>query len=282
MQPQQQQQQQQQHHSPLGSGYYFASAHRGHAAAVFSIDRSGPLRLLTGHLSDVNAVTWHENATLVATCSDDRTARLFDIRSGKCVRVFGGSPTALCSVAMTAFSPSSGISSLIAAGNETGSVCLWDVGSGRRLAALGGHQGSVHSLSFSADGTALATGGADCSVRVYDVQACVTFANSYSVTTSTSAGGMGATTTAPTSVKPVASSSSSSSSNVPGNLSHGLLQPRHSFFSKFSPVYYVNYTDKNLLYAGGPFSLRSAIAETTATEQETASLLGISQTVLGT
>ena len=266
----------------MGSGYYFASAHRGHAAAVFSTDRSGPLRLLTGHLSDVNAVTWHENATLVATCSDDRTARLFDIRSGKCVRVFGGSPTALCSVAMTAFSPSSGISSLIAAGNETGSVCLWDVGSGRRLAALGGHQGSVHSLSFSADGTALATGGADCSVRVYDVQACVTFANSYSVTTSTSTGGMGATTTAPTSVKPVASSSSSSSSNVPGNLSHGLLQPRHSFFSKFSPVYYVNYTDKNLLYAGGPFSLRSAIAETTATEQETASLLGISQTVLGT
>ena len=231
---------------------------------------------MTGHLSDVNAVTWHENATLVATCSDDRTARLFDIRSGKCVRVFGGSPSALCSIALTAFSPSSGVSSLIAAGNETGSVCLWDVGSGRRLVALGGHQGSVHSLSFSADGTALATGGADCSVRVYDVQASVTFANSYSVTSSTAplTGGTGvATTAAPASLKPVSSSS---------NLSHGLLQPRHSFFSKFSPVYYVSYTDKNLLYAGGPFSLSSAVAEATATEQETASLLGISQTVLGT
>jgi transcription initiation factor TFIID subunit 5 len=230
------------------------------AAAVYSTDRETPLRLLTGHLSDVNAVCWHENATLVATCSDDRTARLFDIRTGKCVRLFGGSPSALCSVALTAFSASGGVSSLLAAGSDLGAVTVWDVGSGRRVSVLGGHRGAVHSVAFSADAAALATAGADCSVRVYGVQASIAHAPPYT---------------------PAQANTPATSSTAAVGYTN-LLPPRHTYFTKYSPVFHLGYTDRHLLYAGGAFSLDSAIAEATATEQETASLLGLSQAVLGT
>ena len=254
--------------SPLGSGYYFAAAHHCMAAAVYCTDRLIPLRMLTGHVSDVNAVCWHENATLVATCSDDRTARLFDIRTGRCVRTFGGSPSALSSVALTAFAASGGVAGLLAAGGDTGAVTLWDVGSERRVGTFGGHVGPVHSLAFNADASALATGGADCSVRVYDVKAAM-------------AAVPGASTTAPV-PSPSSSSAAAALPTALGALTT-LLPPRHSFYTKFSPVFFLNYTDKNLLYAGGPFSLDRAVTEAagTATEHETASMLGLSQAVIG-
>lgn len=66
-----------------------------------------------------------------------------------------------------------------AVANYSGSVSLWDLGLGRkvtefqtaavsRTTALGSP--AVHALSFSACGTALATGGDDCCVRVWDVR----------------------------------------------------------------------------------------------------------------
>lgn len=75
-----------------------------------------------------------------------------------------------------------------AVADYSGTVSLWDLGSGRkvtefrarkpaesrtatasaRTTALG--SSVVHALRFSACGTALATGGDDCCVRVWDVQ----------------------------------------------------------------------------------------------------------------
>ena len=106
--------------SPVGGMYYFGAAHQGASAAIYSTDRLTPLRLLTGHYSDVNSICWHENGVLVGTCSDDRSARLWDIRSGKCVRLFTGSTHALSCVAMNAFTLSTGVGSLIAAGTDAG------------------------------------------------------------------------------------------------------------------------------------------------------------------
>ena len=85
-------------------------------AAVYSTDRSAPLRLFTGHISDVTAVCWHENGTLIATSGDDKTARLWDLRTGKGVRIFTGSPSPLSCVALSSSSstpPGRGAPSLL-------------------------------------------------------------------------------------------------------------------------------------------------------------------------
>ncbi len=49
-------------------------------------------------------------------------------------------------------------------------IILWDIGSGRAIKHLTGHTSSIHALSFSADSAILTSGGADCTVRCWDVK----------------------------------------------------------------------------------------------------------------
>lgn len=271
-------------------------------AAVYSTDRTAPLRLFTGHTSDVTAVCWHENATLIATSADDKTARLWDLRSGKCVRLFTGSPSPLSCVAMSSVATTVGAASLLAAGTDAGSVCVWDVGTGRHMAVLQGHSDSVNSVSFNSDGTALASGGADCSIRIFDVNLAISARSSYLGPSPTNA----ACPSSSSRMSAYSSASKYGPAGVPA-----VCQPRHTYHTKFSPVFFVDYTDKNLLFSGGPFSLYCATtrgvqgnqeaaeesvaggsehgmkqegpkfaASNTATEQETAAALGLSQSVI--
>ena len=46
---------------------------------------------------------------------------------------------------------------------------VWDFASGEHVRSLAGHSGSVVTAAFSADGSRLASGGADGSVRIWDV-----------------------------------------------------------------------------------------------------------------
>lgn len=239
--------------SPLG--YHFASANQDKTATIFATDRITPLRLLTGHVSDVNCVSWHGNATLLATGSDDKTARLWDIRTSHSVRLLRGCATPISS---TAISP---LGNLLAAGSDNGKVYVWDLTTTRPLAILQGHEGAVHSVSFSSDGSALCSGGADCSVRVWDLQEVVRSQVKLNAFGALNAGFAAAAAT------PGGASSSAKATTVGpaagANLSYFdspqvVLAPQNSYFTKFSPVFHVGYTASDLLYAGGPFSLASA------------------------
>jgi transcription initiation factor TFIID subunit 5 len=67
--------------SPLG--YYFATASHDRTARIWSTDHIFPLRVLAGHLSDVECVKFHPNCNYVATGSSDKTIRLWEVASGE-------------------------------------------------------------------------------------------------------------------------------------------------------------------------------------------------------
>jgi transcription initiation factor TFIID subunit 5 len=49
-------------------------------------------------------------------------------------------------------------------------INLWDLGSGKRIKKMNGHSSSIYSLSFSAESSLLVSGGADWTVRCWDVK----------------------------------------------------------------------------------------------------------------
>jgi transcription initiation factor TFIID subunit 5 len=49
-------------------------------------------------------------------------------------------------------------------------INLWDVGSGKRIKKMTGHSSSIYSLAFSAESSLLVSGGADWTVRCWDVK----------------------------------------------------------------------------------------------------------------
>ncbi|KAL0080985.1 WD40-repeat-containing domain protein [Phycomyces blakesleeanus] len=144
-------------------GFYFATASHDRTARLWSCDQIHPLRIFAGHLSDVDTVKFHPNSKYLVTGSSDRTARLWDVQRGTCVRVFTGHTGAIKTVAV---SPNG---RLMASAGEDKSIMLWDLGSGRQLKKMTGHTGFIYSLDFSADSNVLVSGGSDGTVRVWDV-----------------------------------------------------------------------------------------------------------------
>lgn len=49
-------------------------------------------------------------------------------------------------------------------------INLWDIGSGKRIKKMTGHSASIYSLAFSGESSLLVSGGADCTVRCWDVK----------------------------------------------------------------------------------------------------------------
>ncbi|XAR57682.1 hypothetical protein NMG60_11025924 [Bertholletia excelsa] len=146
-------------------GHYFASASHDRTARIWSMDRVQPLRIMAGHLSDVDCVQWHANCNYIATGSSDKTVRLWDVQSGECVRIFIGHRSMVLSLAM---SPDG---RYMASGDEDGTIMMWDLSSGRSVTPLVGHTSCVWTLAFSCEGSLLASGSADCTVKLWDVTA---------------------------------------------------------------------------------------------------------------
>ena len=148
--------------SPLG--HYFATASHDRTARMWSTDHIYPLRILAGHLSSVDHVVFHPNCNYVATGSVDKTCRLWDITHGECVRLFKGHRSPISCLVI------SPCGKLLASGSDSGELLVWDMASSKCIFELPGHEGGVLSAEFSCgEGSLLASGGQDCTVRLWDM-----------------------------------------------------------------------------------------------------------------
>jgi WD40 repeat protein len=116
---------------------------------------------LSGHEMYVHKAAFSPDSRRLASCSKDRTVRLWEVEGGDC-RVLTGHSDEVYAVA---FHPDG---TRLAAGGLDRVVWLWDLKRGEDVARLQGHRSFVWSLAFSPDGATLASGSGDATVRLWD------------------------------------------------------------------------------------------------------------------
>ena len=96
--------------------------------------------------------------------SGDTTVRLWDLETGRCLRVLEGHTSGIRSVAWSADQRRA-----LSGGLDT-TVRLWDLETGRCLRVLEGHTSRVKSVAWSGDPRRALSGGVDTTVRLWDLE----------------------------------------------------------------------------------------------------------------
>lgn len=99
---------------------------------------------------------------LLASGSYDKKVRLWDIKTGCCVKTLAGHTNGILAVS---FSPDG---TILASGCYDQTVRIWDVETGNCLRILEGHTNGAWSVSFTPDGQTLAV-GSYCVVKLWDI-----------------------------------------------------------------------------------------------------------------
>jgi WD40 repeat protein len=124
-------------------------------------------RVLVGHHGRVTAVAMAPNGSWLASGSDDRTVRIWDVATGQQRAVLRGHRGKVKAVAVA---PGG---SWLASGSDDGTVRIWDVATGQERAVLKRGRSApamwMAAVAVAPDGTWLATGGGDSAVRIWDV-----------------------------------------------------------------------------------------------------------------
>ncbi|HEX8565308.1 MAG TPA: TIR domain-containing protein [Pyrinomonadaceae bacterium] len=121
-------------------------------------------KVLKGHTNSTASVAITADGKLIVSGSFDKTIRVWETESGKCLSVLKDKANPVLSVAITADGK------LIVSGSLDKTVRVWETESGKCLSVLKGHTDSPYGVGITADGKLIVSGSNDNTVRVWETE----------------------------------------------------------------------------------------------------------------
>ena len=150
----------------------FAAVRTAQANSVFQDVRAADAQLavLSGHGDQVISAVYSPDGTRIVTGSFDKTARIWDARTGAQLAVLSGHGGL---VYAAVYSPD-GTRIVTTSADKTARI--WDAHTGAQLAVLSGHGDEVMGAAYSHDGSRIVTGSLSTAARIWDARTGVQLA----------------------------------------------------------------------------------------------------------
>ncbi|KAG8526864.1 uncharacterized protein KY384_008293 [Bacidia gigantensis] len=226
-------------------GLYFLTGSHDKTARLWRTDHIADLRMFVGHDKDVDTVAFHPNGAYVFSGSADRIVRMWLVSSGSPVRMFTGHTGNITSMAC---SPGGKV---LASADDAGTIILWDLALGRLRKRMRGHaRGGIWSVTWSVESNILVSGGADGTVRVWDVDPPEPAKENGALGQGrvVAEGGTGQKIDGNSQIQTVAGAGKKKGKDVVVT-----ADQISAFPTKKSPVYKCRFTRQNLVIAGGAY-----------------------------
>ncbi|CAI8610622.1 unnamed protein product [Vicia faba] len=121
-----------------------------------------PMQQYEGHEQGVSDLAFSSDTRYLVSASDDKTIRLWDVRTGALIKTLHGHTNYVFCVN---FNPQSNI---IVSGSFDETVRVWDVKTGKCLKVIPAHSDPVTAVDFNRDGSLIVSSSYDGLCRIWD------------------------------------------------------------------------------------------------------------------
>ena len=131
------------------------------------------LKKFQGHNDEVNAIKWDPSGTLLASCSDDYTAKVWSMKQDQYIHDLREHKKEIYTIKWSPTGTGSsnpGANLVLASASFDSTIRLWDPETGKCCHVLDKHSDPVYSVAFSPDGQYLASGSFDKCLHIWSVK----------------------------------------------------------------------------------------------------------------
>ncbi|KAH1133665.1 hypothetical protein GLYMA_05G100500v4 [Glycine max] len=151
----------------------FATSSTDNMIHVCKIGETHPIKTFTGHQGEVNCVKWDPTGSLLASCSDDITAKIWSMKQDTYLHDLREHSKEIYTIRWSPTGPGTNNPNhklVLASASFDSTVKLWDVELGKLIYSLDGHRHPVYSVAFSPNGDYLVSGSLDRSMHIWSLR----------------------------------------------------------------------------------------------------------------
>ncbi|KAM7250621.1 hypothetical protein ACFE04_022504 [Oxalis oulophora] len=155
------------------SNLSFATSSTDRMVHVCKVGETRPIKSFAGHQGEVNCVKWDPTGSLLASCSDDYTAKIWSLKQDKYLHDLKEHTKEIYTIRWSPTGPGTSNPNkplLLASASFDSTVKLWNAEHGTLLHSFTGHGDPIYSVAFSPNGEYLASGSLDKSVHIWSVK----------------------------------------------------------------------------------------------------------------